>query len=188
MKTGEGELKEEDRVKIISDIDDTIFPSLYDHSGVSGKIYPGLRELYMKIDPHGYNTIFISARPKILASMTYKKLQKFGFPTPVVLTGTLRTALSNSGMSKKKFENYRKFKQLYPEYKFILFGDSGQGDIQFGQMVLSSPNGRDENTVFIHDILTKKGRKTSPAQRSVYRENGVTLHDGYTDHSAFIIP
>jgi hypothetical protein len=41
-------------------------------------------------------------------------------------------------MADKKYENFLKFQQLYPEYKYIFVGDNGQGDVLAAQKMLTS--------------------------------------------------
>lgn len=66
-------------------------------------------------------------------------MQKYGLECGV-LTGALHDSLlipflpahCNEMIAARKFKNYLRYTQLFPECKFIWFGDSGQGDIQTG--------------------------------------------------------
>jgi hypothetical protein len=39
-------------------------------------------------------------------------------------------------MANIKLENFVRLKSLYPEYRFVFFGDSGHGDIKLGEELL----------------------------------------------------
>ena len=53
----------------------------------------------------------------------------------------------------KKFENFREYLTLYPEYSCIFVGDNGQGDVRTAEMVLSDARYRDNlRRVYIHEI------------------------------------
>lgn len=50
-----------------------------------------------------------------------------------------------------KFENFRKYATIYPEYDCVFFGDSSQGDALLGTKLLKSFPDRVKG-VFIHDV------------------------------------
>ena len=74
----------------------------------------------------------------VLCCTRYDKLLAYGVENPNVLTGDLRDSLlipfapslSNDWISNRKFGSYVRYKRLFPECRFIWFGDSGQGDVQ----------------------------------------------------------
>jgi len=59
-----------------------------------------------------------------------------GEPPRAILCGTVATCLSNAAMAAKKAENYDAHRALYPEFRSVWLGDSGQGDIETGLHML----------------------------------------------------
>jgi hypothetical protein len=56
-------------------------------------------------------------------------------------------------LAVKKFENFREYLTLYPEYSCIFVGDNGQGDVRTAEMVLSDSRYKDNlKRVYIHEI------------------------------------
>lgn len=56
-------------------------------------------------------------------------------------------------LAMKKYENFREYLTLYPEYSCIFVGDNGQGDVRTAEMVLSDARYKDNlRRVYIHEI------------------------------------
>ena len=56
-------------------------------------------------------------------------------------------------LAMKKYENFREYLTLYPEYSCIFVGDNGQGDVRTAEMVLSDARYKDNlKRVYIHEI------------------------------------
>ena len=53
-----------------------------------------------------------------------------------ILCGTLLSAVTNSRIAAKKAENFAAYMALYPEFRVVWLGDSGQGDIAAGLHML----------------------------------------------------
>ncbi|XYH98475.1 hypothetical protein ACMHYB_01555 [Sorangium sp. So ce1128] len=70
-------------------------------------------------------------------------------------------------------ENFLEYRRLYPEYGFVFVGDSGQGDIHFGQRMLELAPDAVE-AVFIHDVVA-----TPEHARLELAVGGVRLFDTY---------
>merc|ERR1712038_1068153 len=82
-----------------------------------------------------------------------------------IVPGSMKGLLTNEGMAKYKLANFDRMRKLYPEYCFVLCGDSGQGDISLGKQILSSYDTQrnDENDheqkkknrpiILIHDVI-----------------------------------
>lgn len=176
------------RVKVLSDIDDTCMSSLFDNSFPSGIPYPGLLSFYHAVDIGPIEDtldcgeiVFLTARPGFLGAMTHKKLAKYGFRRPTLLTGSVSTIFSNSSMAKKKYENYQAFRQLWPECRFVFCGDSGQGDIELGRYMLAEPDAKEHVAgIFIHDVISKDGKpKLDAAARAALKAAGIFVFDSY---------
>jgi len=173
--------------KILSDIDDTLFCSLYDVSYPKSVTYPGIINIYEAIVEG--DLVFLSARPdgpmEAFRIYTAYKLMKFGVKVPfTMLTGSILKLFTNEAMAQKKYDNYLEYKVIYPEFRFFFFGDSGQGDIITGQMmqklVQEKKTAGDDITVCIHDIhLGNDAPKSSPARRQELANSGVFLFDTY---------
>ena len=53
----------------------------------------------------------------------------------------------------KKFQNFREYLTLYPEFSCIFVGDNGQGDVRTAEMVLNDPRYKNNlQRVYIHEI------------------------------------
>jgi hypothetical protein len=56
-------------------------------------------------------------------------------------------------LAVKKFENFKEYLSLYPEFKCIFIGDNGQGDVRVAEMVLDQPEYRDNlERIYIHEV------------------------------------
>jgi len=91
-------------------------------------------------------------------------------------------------MANKKFENFKEYRQLYPEYRFVFTGDSGQGDVILGGKILdllkaeekeTKVSHQGEVTVLIHDIIKKTNPLTDQKGREALLANGIHLYDSY---------
>ena len=103
---------------------------------------------------------YLTARPKgvrgVFAAITRRKLRKAGVSgKPNVMSGDMPGLLGSKRMAEKKFENFREFAQLFPEYNYILVGDSGQGDAALGAR-MSERFPESFSGAFIHDISPEK--------------------------------
>jgi hypothetical protein len=71
-----------------------------------------------------------------------------------------------------KFENFRRFSSLYPEYRYVFVGDSGQADALTAQLMLDAAAAEGASrviTTFIHDLRHPGGeaRAASPTFRAL---------------------
>jgi hypothetical protein len=72
-----------------------------------------------------------------------------------------------------KLENFSRYVQLYPEYGFVFTGDSGQGDVAFGERMLATwPDA--VRAVFIHDVVA-----TPEPVRQTWRDKRIFFFDTY---------
>ena len=59
-------------------------------------------------------------------------------------------------LALKKFENFREYLTLYPEYTCIFIGDNGQGDVRCAEMVLEDQRfSENMHRVYIHQVQPK---------------------------------
>jgi len=183
-------------VKVLSDVDDTLYANLLDSSRYPVKtVYPGVLEFYdaLKHEPFAVKptpVTLLSARPNPIAGdleeaslrslirLTKGQLCPSALSGNVVssVLGTLETVLRNKlddplhdyfangneqEIARVKFQNFVKFSEVYPEYRYVFVGDSGQADALTAQLMLSDRSAESTArvvTTFIHDIT-----KPSPA-------------------------
>lgn len=149
--------------KILCDIDDTVLCSLHDRRYPRGVVYPGILALLEALD-HGpgaepFSTgdlTFVTARPGdvlgLIENHTRSSLRRAGVSTHSVLTGTLTTLFTHDLMAGEKLANIDHYRQLFPEYRKVYLGDSGQGDIRVGEILLER-FGDVVDLVVIHDVV-----------------------------------
>lgn len=153
----------ERQLRVLSDIDDTVYSSLHDPRYPKGTAYPGVHALHAAfgrsagVDPTTDGVVtFLSARPGdragVVESTTIEQLRGQGFERATLLVGTALGLSSHEAMADGKIENFERYRSLYPEYRFVFVGDSGQGDVAFGRHILATyPN--DVVGVLIHDVV-----------------------------------
>ena len=101
------------------------------------------------------NLVFLSARPHVYKDMSEKsnfaKFEKLRavredgrrgmHTTPSLLAGDLAsgtqyiTTNDFEPLAQKKFENFKRYVSIYPEYQHIFVCDNGQGDVKAGEMM-----------------------------------------------------
>jgi len=101
------------------------------------------------------NLVFLSARPHVYKDMSeksnfakFEKLRAVGedgrrgmHTTPSLLAGDIAsgsqyiTTNDFEPLALKKFENFKRYVSIYPEYQHIFVCDNGQGDVKAGEMM-----------------------------------------------------
>eukprot|EP00536_Pseudo-nitzschia_multiseries_P010728 jgi/Psemu1/297650/fgenesh1_pm.337_\ len=101
------------------------------------------------------NLVFLSARPHVYKDVSeksnfakFEKLREVGedgrrgmHTTPSLLSGDLAsgsqfiTRNDFEPLAVKKFENFKRYVSIYPEYQHIFVCDNGQGDVKAGEMM-----------------------------------------------------
>ena len=162
---------EQRRVRLISDIDDTLYSSLHDPAYVRGTLYPGITAFHeeigrLSISPHSeiVDLILLTARPRdalgLIESYTKRSLSRRGLTHTVVLSGSVSALRTHHAMALKKLLNFELYQALYPEFDFVFIGDNGQGDVSLGAMLLERFPDR-VREVLIHNLdggnMTNKG-------------------------------
>merc|ERR1711871_1501721 len=123
--------------------------------------YPGVLSFYRELDMGTVgadewqdrwrsNLVFLSARPHIYKDMSenvsfakFKALkEKSGMhTTPSLLAGSMESGSQflfqglMDPLAQKKYDNFREYLTLYPEFKCIFIGDNGQGDVRVSEMI-----------------------------------------------------
>jgi hypothetical protein len=170
--------------KVLSDIDDTFLANWKDTRYPSKTVYPGVLQFYRELD-RGPGVIpgregdltFVSARPMdplgLIEDRTLETLRQHGVGSAVMLSGAFTHLLGNARIAEKKFDNFSRYAQLYPEYSFVFTGDSGQGDVAFGEQMLAAHPGS-VRAIFIHDVVD-----TPEATRQAWRAKRIFFFDTY---------
>ncbi len=177
-------------VKVLTDVDDTMYANLIERRYPPKTLYPGVLEFYdsLRREPFEAKPICIttlSARPNPiglkLEDASLAGLVEFtnGKLRPSALSGKLASSLIGSlqtvlranqtrldllsddishGQEDKigrvKFSNFTEFARVYPEYRFVFVGDSGQADALTAQLMVTQNSTEASRvlTTFIHDI------------------------------------
>ncbi|KAL7546997.1 hypothetical protein ACHAWF_010314 [Thalassiosira exigua] len=141
------------------------YPAGIDKRFTKKVVYPGVIGLYRELDlpitgteesPPTGNLVFLSARPHLYKDVSerqnfakFRKLQlregvdgRGGLHTvPSLLAGDLSSGreyiMTNDfePLARKKFDNFKRFVSIYPEYKHVFICDNGQGDVRAGEMM-----------------------------------------------------
>lgn len=176
-------------LKVLSDIDDTLYRNWVDPRFPAKTVYPGIIGLHRELDlglavtPEGHpsgrrgDLAFITARPiersGTVESQTHATLRSLGVEHAVVLGGDLLHLHSNEAIAARKVENFLRYRRLFPEYDFVFTGDSGQGDAIAGAaMVEAAPDA--VKLVLIHDVVG-----LDEAARAEWAKEGVVVIDTY---------
>lgn len=172
-------------LRVVSDIDDTLYSSLKDPRHPRGSLYKGVLELFAALS--SLPPVFLTARPELIAALferlTHRQLRGYGLEKPTVLSGTLRGLFGHRRMAEQKARTMHSYTEMYPEFRFLFFGDSGQGDTALAESLLSVDEPVIERA-FIHKISDNHaGSRTTNGRIhhfSDYAEAAERLHEmGY---------
>lgn len=174
-------------LRVVSDIDDTLYSSLNDQRHARGKVYDGVLELYAELSP--LPPIFLTARPEMASSLlerlTHRQLRRYGLEKPTVLSGRLTGLMGHRRMAEQKSRTLTSYMEMYPEFRFIFFGDSGQGDLALSESLLKSSESVLERA-FIHKLSAYDQRaKTTNSRIHLFSDYGEAANQlfslGYLD-------
>ncbi len=192
-------------IKVLTDVDDTMYANLVDERYPKKTLYPGVLEFYDSLQKEPFKLgvtpiTTLSARPnpiggkleeaslKSLVQFTRMRLCPSALSGALVSStaGTIQTLgrahldfLSDEiphgqedKIGKVKFENFSKFSKVYPEYRYVFVGDSGQADPLTAQLMVTSGSTEGVSrvvTTFIHDLRPSEDddRPASPTFRSL---------------------
>lgn len=172
-------------VKVLSDIDDTVFPMIHERRYPRGHTpVPGALPFLQALDDGPVDNplsrgdlTFLTARPEVAFGLvegsTKDALRKAGIASSSVLAGALTNLHTKDAMADGKMTNVEHYRLLFPEYGKVFVGDSGQGDVLVGQRM------REEHpeaipAVFIHDVVA-----TEAGERARLAALGVHVVDTY---------
>ena len=123
------------------------------------------------------NVAFLTARPKgwrsLITTLTRNKLNRKGVSQhATLLSGSFKNLFSSKQMADKKFMNFCEYCDLFPEYDYVLLGDSGQGDARLGLMALKHDTGKFATrirAVFLHDVTEGKTKQEMVSQKNTIK-------------------
>ncbi len=183
VKHIQAQAKPRKEFKILSDVDDTLYRNWKDPRWPSKTIYPGVRAFYAVLDWVGSadkslgDLTFLTARPGdragISEGITRKNLGERNLSYAKVLTGDFGHLVTHELMAEKKVMGFREYQKLFPEYRFVFLGDSGQGDAIAGER-MRDESGAVMEAVFIHDVVN-----TGENERERLRKKAVYFNDTY---------
>ena len=188
-------------IKVLSDVDDTLYANLLDDRYPKKTLYPGVLAFYRALRQEPYPTLltpvtFLSARPNPVAGkLEEDSLQQLitltgGKICPSALSGNVGSSVAGTfesllrdkledhlhdavpdgqeqEIAQVKFSNFSRFAAVYPEYRHVFVGDSGQADALTARRMLERP--LPVITTFIHDI-----NKSSPAFSALRAEEKIS--------------
>lgn len=161
-------------------------------------VYPGVIGLYRELDlgirgPEEFpsdevgNLVFLSARPHLYKDFSEKhnfsKFEKLRerqgsrlHTIPSLLAGDLSSGrefmMTNDfePLAKKKFQNFKQFVSIYPEYRHVFICDNGQGDVRAGELMYDQYP-RHLEFLFVH--LVQDIQKTYGFEPERWRRKGL---------------
>lgn len=172
-------------VKVLSDIDDTVFPMIHERRYPRGHDpVPGVLTFLQALDdgprddPASTGDLtFLTARPEValglVESSTKRALRGAGVASSAVLSGGLLHVHSKDAMADGKLANVTRYRRLFPEYGVVFVGDSGQGDVLVGQRMRAAYP-ETVPAVVIHDVVA-----TPATERARLAEAGIHVVDTY---------
>lgn len=171
---------------MLCDIDDTVVCALHDRRYPRGTVYPGILALLDALDrgPHEEpyslgDLTFVTARPAdvfgLIENHTRRTLRAAGIATHTMLSGTFLAMTSLDRMAGRKVANIEHYHALFPEYRLVFIGDSGQGDIAVARSMWERFDDVLDLTV-IHDVVG-----TPDAERARLRTERILLVDTYAE-------
>lgn len=84
--------------------------------------------------------------------------------------------------NRVKLENFTRFASLFPEFRFVFFGDSGQGDALLASKLLAVFPNQVVGT-FIHDISPDTLQTGDGQYKTKYVEQGIDFFSTYVGAS-----
>eukprot|EP00586_Coscinodiscus_wailesii_P001693 CAMPEP_0172486202 /NCGR_PEP_ID=MMETSP1066-20121228/14668_1 /TAXON_ID=671091 /ORGANISM="Coscinodiscus wailesii, Strain CCMP2513" /LENGTH=1174 /DNA_ID=CAMNT_0013251999 /DNA_START=498 /DNA_END=4019 /DNA_ORIENTATION=+ len=137
------------------------YPAGIDKKYSKKVLYPGVLAFYRELDlgtqgPEEWpaqrvgNLVFLSARPHVYKDVSekhnYAKFRKLKYTRgmhtiPSLLPGDMASGgafvVQNDmePLAVKKFNNFKEYVSIYPEFQHVFIGDNGQGDLRAGELM-----------------------------------------------------
>lgn len=170
----EGRLHPCQEVRIVTDLDDTIYCNWADKRFPPKTVYPGVLQLHQEL--RGDLVVLtgrIGDRSGILERRYRKRLGILGVKELTILTGSLVHQFVHPWIFSKKWANLERHYRLFPEMRIVMFGDTGQADPEFLSKA-ARHYGVQVAKALLHNV------KELPApRRAVCDQSGVAIFDTY---------
>lgn len=184
------------------------WPAGMDTSYPKKAIYPGVMAFYRELDlgingdeewddARIGNLVFLSARPHVYKdvseNVTYVKFKHLqedrGLHTsPSLLAGSLDTGSQfmirgdSEPLARKKFDNFKEYLTLYPEFTFIFIGDNGQGDVRTAELVLGDSKYKHNlQRVYVHEVQDLEKTYIKDARYRSRQNDHICYFNTYVD-------
>lgn len=170
----EGLLHPCSEVRVISDLDDTIYCNWADRRYPPKTVYPGVLQLHQEL--RGDVVVLtgrVGDRAGLLESRYRKRLGVLGIKEITILTGTLVHQFVHPWIFSKKWANLERHYRLFPEMRIVMFGDTGQADPEFLSKA-ARHYGVQVAKALLHNV-----KQLPPARRELCDRSGVALFDTY---------
>lgn len=208
-------------IKVLTDVDDTMKPTLLDQRYPNKNRYPGVEAFYAALgrEPFqvdGIPIVTLSARPAFFEEGSLNDLAAGSQLRPSGLSGELKSGLFGTFQSFLraklprfadlvpdheeqeialfKYKNFRAYADVYPEYRYVFLGDTGQADaLAAGLMLQEGQPSQRVIATFIHDIR-RDAADGGRASRSFHRvpdefkvtrdsaiSRGIVVHRNYIE-------
>ncbi len=174
-------------IRVVSDIDDTVYANHHDARLSKNAVYPSFLTFIAELGSESGHPVFLSARFQRIAGVvdfeqiSLDMLRRKGVLDPVLLSsGTLTNHLlkRHKAMAKRKHVYFDEYRALFPEYELVFVGDDGQGDVRFSlDLLREAPNAL--RLVLIHDVI-----EVGAEQRGEWRDRGVEAFATYVGGGA----
>ena len=170
----EGRLHPCSEVRIVTDLDDTIYCNWADKRFPAKTVYPGVLQLHQEL--RGDLVVLtgrVGDRAGILERRYRQRLGILGVKELTILTGTLVHQFVHPWIFSKKWANLERHYRLFPEMRIVMFGDTGQADPEFLSKA-ARHYGVQVAKALLHNV-----KELPPARRAVCDQSGVSLFDTY---------
>ncbi|RYH10040.1 hypothetical protein EON65_39705 [archaeon] len=184
------------------------WPAGMDTSYPKKAVYPGVMAFYRELDlgvsgaeewddARIGNLVFLSARPHVYKdvseNVTYVKFKQLQeerglYTSPSLLAGSLDTGSQfmirgdSEPLARKKFDNFKEFLTLYPEFTFIFIGDNGQGDVRTAELVLGDSKYKHNlQRVYVHEVQDLQKTYIKDARYRSRQTEHICYFDTYID-------
>jgi hypothetical protein len=131
----EADAQPHEELRIISDLDDTVYRNWVDPRYPAKTVYPGVLQLHKELDlGHRGDLVLLTGRPGersgTLENFYRKRLGALGIEG-TILTGTWMHQFVHPWVFSMKWANLERHRTLFPEMGVVMFGDTGQADPEF---------------------------------------------------------
>lgn len=160
--------------KVISDVDDTFYRNWVDPRWPSRTVYPGVVQLFKELEG---DIVFLTGRPGERSGALERRfrrgLHSLGGQHASMLTGSFVHQFFHPWVFSRKWRNFERYRELFPEMPIVMFGDSGQADPEFIARAL------ERHPEHVRAGLVHRVKPLPPERLERVTAAGVVLFDTY---------